>query len=116
MDLNHFHLQVKDMQTTKSFYEAYFEFKEIFSNDNRVYLLNRKGFTLGLDKPALPDPLPAWFHFGFGVDSEAELRKLFQRMSMNGVVMQGGLNVADDPMNFYCKDPDGNAIEVYFKK
>lgn len=115
MDLNHFHLQAKDVQKTKLFYESYFEFKEIFSNENKVYLLNRDGFTLGLDKPERQEPLPAWFHFGFSVDSQAQLRSLYQRMSMNGVVMLGGLNLADDPMNFYCKDPDGNTIEVYFK-
>lgn len=117
MDLNHFHIQTKNLEKARSFYETYFEFKGDYVCDAKsVFLRNNANFFLGLKEIAAPEKLPDWFHFGFGLESEEEIRSLFKKMKSDKNIMVGNLEDSGDPMNFYCADPDGNNIEVYYKK
>ena len=117
MDLNHCHIQVPDMKKARAFYESYFQFSEkLVCEENEVFLVNQENFVLGLEQVAKPEALPSWFHFGIGLKSEKALRDLFQKMKESGEPIIRELKDFGDTMNFYCSDPSGNKIEVYFDR
>ncbi len=117
MDLNHFHIQVTDMSVARTFYETFFEFSEdLVCGEDEIFIRNRQDFVLGLERVANPESLPSWFHFGFGIQDEIPLKSLFEKMKNAGVKITRDLQDFGDSINFYCVDPDGNKIEVYYNR
>ena len=116
MDLRHAHIQVSDMSKSRHFYESFFEFEEdIVCSENEVFLKNKKGFVLGLDKVEKPEILPKWFHFGFSCESKKESERI------NSLLMDAQCDIARElttfengDMNLYVNDPDGTSLEIYF--
>ncbi len=117
MDLSHCHIQVRDMKAARRFYEGAFEFKEDFvCDEDEVFLRNSSDFVLGLERVENPEVLPKWFHFGFDAKSEAKLREVFERIKSLGLPIRREIKDFGDSVNFYCSDPDGTQIEVYFNR
>ena len=117
MNLSHCHIQVKDMALARRFYEQVFEFREDFVCDEfEVFLRNGADFVLGLEQVPNPETLPSWFHFGFDVKKEAKLREVFDRVRSGGFTVRREIKDFGESVNFFCQDPDGTKIEVYFNR
>lgn len=118
MDLRHAHIQVKDMKKARQFYESFLGFSEDFiCDENEIFLKNKFGFVLGIDRKENPEILPSWFHFGFSCQSEAEIRECHQSFIERGVKISRELSTyGNGDMNFYVHDPDGHSIEIYFNQ
>lgn len=105
------------MVAARRFYEGVFEFKEDFvCDENEVFLRNSSDFVLGLERVDKPETLPKWFHLGFDAKTEQKLREVFGRMKQLGFPVLREIKDFDTSMNFYCEDPDGTQIEVYFNR
>ena len=116
MNLSHCHIQVKDLAIARRFYMDVFEFSTEFCDLRRAFLKNGAGFVLGLECLDCPEILPKWFHLGFDAKSAEKVQNIFQKLQSFGYQIHGKINIDDDPINFYCADPDGNQIEVYCHK
>ena len=117
MDLSHLHLKVTDVSASRKFYETIFGFREDFVCDqDEVFLKNDEDFVIGLQKLDEAGTLPGWFHFGFGCKSEGEVVATLEKLkSSNGKLLRE-LQDRGGAIYFFCADPDGNKIEVYFNK
>lgn len=117
MDLSHCHVQVSNMNRAREFYEKLFEFSEDYvCNRDKIFLRNKHDFVLGLERVENPETLPSWFHFGFDAKSVEKIRAVFQRVKELGFEIKSEIQDSGDPINFYCADPDGNSIEVYYNQ
>ena len=65
------------------------------------------------DAGAQADALPAWFHFGFFVESDEACRALYARMVQDKVEIARPL-VSEPFTNYFFHDPDGHLVQVYF--
>src|SRR5688500_17711472 len=117
MDLSHCHIQVRDIEASRRFYEGVFGFKEdLVCDENEVFLRNSHDFVLGLERSGNPEALPGWFHFGFDAKSEEKLREAFEKVKELGFPIRRGIKDFGDSVTFQCADPDGTQIEVYFDR
>ncbi len=115
--LSHLHLASRDHLVSQHFYEAYFGFRfdALFPREGQraaTILRAPSGFQIyleGADSAALP----TWFHFGFLVDSGVACRELFDRMQRDGVRIVRPF-VTDPFHNYFCADPDGHLLQIYF--
>lgn len=116
MDLNHLHLHVADLDRSQGFYEAYFEFREKFREEEEAmrFLENPEGFLLALAHDPEPSGIPEWFHFGFCLPDADAVRRMHSRMSGDGIKAKPVQEYADY-VNFRAYDPDGYQIEVYWE-
>ncbi|MEQ8763649.1 MAG: VOC family protein [Planctomycetota bacterium] len=115
MDLNHLHLHVRDVDRSREFYSTYFGFTFTLSHGDISFLSNEHLFDLALAPDPAPDPLPAWFHFGFRLDSADAVRGMREDMVTAGVAIAKELIAKDDYVSFTCEDPDHHKIEVYWE-
>jgi catechol 2,3-dioxygenase-like lactoylglutathione lyase family enzyme len=115
--VRHLHLASRDHAVSRRFYETYFSF-HFDSTSPRgdqpaaTVLRSPSGFQIYLEG-ASSDPLPAWFHFGFFVQSDAACRELYDRMERDHVTIVRPL-VSEPFTNYFCADPDGHLVQVYF--
>ena len=116
-DVRHLHLASRDHAASQRFYETYFDFRfdAAFPRGDQpaaTILRAPTGFQLYLEGPG-DDRLPAWFHFGFLVDSAAACRQLHDRMRRDQIPIARPL-VSEPFTNYFCTDPDGHLVQVYF--
>jgi catechol-2,3-dioxygenase len=117
MNLSHCHIHVKDMAAARKFYEEVFEFVEDFvCDESEVFLKNSSNFVLGLERVENPEILPKWFHFGFSVESNEKLIQVRERIQKLDFPVLRDITDFGDSVNFYCADPDGTRIEVYYNR
>jgi catechol-2,3-dioxygenase len=117
LDLNHLHLFVRDLKRSRNFYETAFGFKpQAQYGQDLVFLKNRHGFDLALDRVDSVEKLPKGFHFGFSFESREELEEMHGRMkaAFPDSLESGEVRDHESWSNFTCLDPDGNAIELYW--
>jgi catechol 2,3-dioxygenase-like lactoylglutathione lyase family enzyme len=115
-DVKHIHLASRDHAASQQFYATYFGFRfdaEFPRGDQPAATILRapSGFQLYLEA-ASADRLPAWFHFGFFVESAAACRELHERMQHAGVPIARPL-VSSPFTNYFFTDPDGHLVQVY---
>ena len=115
MDINHLHLAVDDLETSKKFYCEYFGFKETVIHGKIQFLENAKGFHLALDPAYEAQALPDWFHFGARLDSHAEVEDLHAKIAKGSEAVTRTLATFPGHVFFHCVDPDGYKIEVYWE-
>jgi catechol-2,3-dioxygenase len=117
MTLSQCHMQVKNMAKARKFYEGVFEFSEHMAfDDDEVVLRNSEGFIIELEKVDKPEALPLWFFYGFDVKNEAKLKEIHDRVKKLGFSVLREIQDLDEEVNFYCADPDGIQIKVYFNR
>jgi len=83
--------------------------------ESLTFLTDDDGFDLALMDDPDPNRMPAWFHFGYRLNSAREVVGLHDRMRDSGVVILKPLYEDDELVSFRCVDPDGYAIEVYWE-
>ncbi len=113
MELNHLSIGTHDIKASQEFYETFFDFKKKFDQGRTLFLENKRGDLLALTTIAHPIDSPNLLHFGFMVESQKEVREMYERMKSNGVK----LNTLDESDGksaiFYARDPGGrHLIEV----
>lgn len=116
-EVKHLHLASRDHAVSQRFYEAYFSFRfdTLFPRDGQpaaTILRSPSGFQIYLEG-ASSEQLPAWFHFGFFVESDGACRELCDRMQRDQVPIVRQL-VSEPFTNYFCADPDGHLVQVYF--
>lgn len=119
MKLNHLHLKANNLEETRKFYERYFGFRKAFDcHDDAAFLIDDGGFLLAIFEYGNDQPrhsFPSWFHFGFCLTKEDEVRDLYSRMRADTVPFARSLKEYEDgTVNFYCLDPAGHKVEVSF--
>jgi catechol 2,3-dioxygenase-like lactoylglutathione lyase family enzyme len=114
MQLNHLHLHVADVARAAAFYGRAFGLTEHVWRDDILFLRDDAGMDLAL-APGEPGELPAWFHFGFRLESPDAVRDLHARLASDAVPFSAPLSEAPDFVWFRCRDPDGHDIEVYWE-
>lgn len=115
MDLNHIHLHVRDISSSRNFYERYFGFqRERVNKGDFLILQNSDGFDLAFTLDQEPKPVPEWFHFGFRLAGPEAVQEMYSRMVSEGVPIRKSLTEYKNYLTFFCLDPDGYVIEVYW--
>ena len=114
-DLNHLHLHVKKIDSSKKFYRRYFEFKKHVYHSDLLFLRNESQFDLALQPDKNSYSFPNWFHFGFRLKSSNQVKELYKKMLEDNVPIDKDLFEAVDLVSFRCKDPDGYKIEIYWE-
>lgn len=116
-DVKHLHLSSRDHAASQRFYDSYFGFRfdSVFPRGpgiDATIIRSPTGFQIFLEAGS-SDALPAWFHFGFFVESAAVVRDFYARMVAAGVTIVHPL-VEEPFTNFFFADPDGHVVQIYF--
>ncbi len=116
-EVRHLHLASRDHAASRAFFERYFEFRfdSVFprgADPAATILRSPAGFQIYLEGPS-ESTLPAWFHFGFFVESGEACRALYDRMQRDHVPIARPF-VTEPFTNYFCTDPDGHLVQVYF--
>jgi catechol 2,3-dioxygenase-like lactoylglutathione lyase family enzyme len=114
MNINHLHLKVAAVERSQRFYER-FGLRASATHGDTLFMRDEAGMDLALAPAAAPEPLPAWFHFGFRLESGAAVTALHRDLAGAGVAMNQPLSEEPDFVVFRCSDPDGYSIEVYWE-
>lgn len=119
--MNHLHIKASDLEATRKFYEMYFGFQKAFDcHEDAAFLIDDGGFLLAIFqyKPGEPKvSFPEWYHHGFCLTDESDVRDLYTKMRRDGVEFARQLKEFDDgTVNFYCVDPAGYKVEVSFNR
>jgi catechol 2,3-dioxygenase-like lactoylglutathione lyase family enzyme len=115
MNLNHLDIPVSDIAQTRTFFERYFGFKEVFSReDGLTVLLDEDGFALTLSPLPEGQPMkyPVGFHVGFNVDCEDDLFEAHRKLVTAGVPIVRPVGDLAGAMTFHCHAPGPLLVEV----
>lgn len=116
MKLNHLHIKAQNLDETRRFYETYFGFKKAFDHEGAAFLIDQGGFLLAIfqyEPGQSVHKYPSWFHFGFCLTREDQVRELYAQMRAADVEFERPLKEYEDgTVNFYCLDPAGHKVEV----
>lgn len=114
MDINHLHLNVRDLARSGAFYQKWFGLELRRQQGDAWFLSGNQGFLLVLLQDAYPAPAPAWFHFGVARDNAQQVLQLHDAMRDAGLAMVQPYTQAQTITSFRCADPDGYMVEVYW--
>jgi catechol 2,3-dioxygenase-like lactoylglutathione lyase family enzyme len=117
MRLGHLGLPVVDLDRSLAFYATHFGFDPATATtypDHTVIVRNADGFDLALHPVPSAAGRPEFLHFGFHLDSAAEVRAKQAEISAAGFRI---IEEYEDPalVSFKCLDPDGWPVEVYWE-
>ena len=115
MNLNHLHLHVKDRPAAEKFYSDWFKLAVSRRGQCLTFLTDGKNFDLALMDDEAPQPLPAWFHFGFHLERAGAVVALHDEMVRVGVTLLRPLYQDETLVSFRCADPDRYGIEIYWE-
>jgi catechol 2,3-dioxygenase-like lactoylglutathione lyase family enzyme len=112
--LRHLALLVRDIRTSRRFYETYFGFDQGDAEwfGDVLFVRNDENFDLALMKGDHPPNPGAFHHFGFQLADRASVSDLLQRLQAQRVPI---IEEVDEPsqFSFKCVDPDCYTVEVY---
>jgi catechol-2,3-dioxygenase len=115
LNLNHLHLHVRNRSAAEQFYGGWFNLVVSRRGEVLTFLQDEGGFELALMDDAAPQPLPAWFHFGFHLPAAHAVLTLHEQMAAAGIPIIRPLYQDDTLVAYRCADPDGYGIEVYWE-
>jgi catechol-2,3-dioxygenase len=115
MELKHLHIHVRDRTASQSFYSEWFGMFVARRGQSLTFMTDGANFDLALMDDASPAPMPAWFHFGFRLDSREAVMSLHERMQLRDVPIVGPLYQDESLVSYRCSDNDGYVIEVYWE-
>jgi catechol 2,3-dioxygenase-like lactoylglutathione lyase family enzyme len=109
--LQHLNLQVADLDRARAFYES-LGFRVSFAKGDTVWL-EAGGDLLGLSEGAPPEAR-SFEHFGFMVDSGADVDRWAEQLRQRGVTPEKGPYTRSDGRSVYFRDPDGHLVEIFW--
>jgi len=111
--LRHLALRVRDTTRSTAFYHEYFGMRVVWQPDPGSVYLTSGGDNLALHQHEDTRPGGALDHLGFFVATPADVGATAARMSAAGVeIVAAPKRHRDGSESFYCKDPDGNVVQV----
>jgi catechol 2,3-dioxygenase-like lactoylglutathione lyase family enzyme len=115
MRLNHVDLQVSDVDRAREFFETLFDFRCVFQRRAELAILeDEAGFSLGVSN-LFGSPAPVYppdFHVGFVLETEAQVRAQYERLTRAGVEMKAEHAIGGPNLYFMCVGPDSIPVEV----
>lgn len=115
MKLNHLSLSVPDVPATAAFMGKYFGFKIVNAKGNNIISVmeGNNDFVLVLTTLKQGEgPYPTDFHFGFIVDTEAEVFSVFNLLIADGISIPRIPSKIRNSLAFYFHIPGGIMMEV----
>ena len=115
MILNHIDLQVSNIDAATKFFEMFFGLRCTYRREGQIaFLADENGFEFGLSNlHNSPPPLyPPDFHIGFVQENVHQVREIYERLKMAGVVMKSDIGEYGPNLAFHCLAPDSIAVEV----
>jgi catechol-2,3-dioxygenase len=118
--LRHIALKVRDIQSSKGFYQQCFGMEVVWEPDAQNVYLSSGCDNLALHQaPQSPENFAAGNaldHFGFVVESVERVRELEEDFRAQGVrILQPFKIHRDGSASFYCADPDGTSIQMLYE-
>jgi len=111
--LRHLALRVRDTARSSAFYREFFDMRVVWQPDAESAYLSSGGDNLALHQHPDANPGGALDHLGFFVATPADVASLADRMRAGGVeIVADPKRHRDGSESFYCKDPDGNVVQV----
>ena len=111
--LRHLALRVRNTARASAFYTEYFGMRVVWQPDDATAYLSSGGDNLALHEHADAAPGGALDHLGFFVATPGDVVSLAARMRARGVeIVAEPRRHRDGSESFYCKDPDGNVVQV----
>jgi catechol 2,3-dioxygenase-like lactoylglutathione lyase family enzyme len=111
--LNHLSLVVSDIDRSATFYEQLFGMERQWREGDFVFLsCGDSDLALVRGKPLIHRR----FHFGFRVDTRAEVDQWLGLIEGASAPVTHGPEDYGDYYTFSCRDPDGYAIEIYYEQ
>jgi hypothetical protein len=108
-------LQVSDVDGAREFFETLFDFRCTFQRRKELAILeDEAGFSLGVSN-LFDSPAPVYppdFHIGFVLETEAQVRAQYERLTRAGVAMKAELAIGGPNIYFMCVGPDSIPVEV----
>ena len=115
MNINHMHLEVGSVERAKRFYQRFFGLEESVRHGDILFMRDGAGMDLALAPASEAVSPPSWFHFGFRLETPAEVERLYGKLIEAQAPMRQALGREDDLVWFRCLDPDGYEIDVYWE-
>ncbi|MCA9620822.1 MAG: VOC family protein [Myxococcales bacterium] len=110
--LNHLSLVVSDPERSAAFYEGLFGMERQWREGDFVFLsCGEADLALVRGKPLIHRR----FHFGFRLESRAEVTAWLERVRAHEAPVTHGPEDYGDYFTFSLRDPDGYAVEVYYE-
>lgn len=110
-------LAVKDLQTSKAFYEK-IGFEKFAGDEERNYLIMKNGdHCIGLFQGMFENNIltfnPGWNQSAEKLDDFTDVRELHQEVQAAGIeTVNPSLDGDSGPGSFIMMDPDGNAVLI----
>lgn len=114
--LHHVALNVKELESCERFYTGLLGMRVEWRPDaDNVYLTGGND-NLALHRVASgsePGPAQRLDHIGFAIDEIGEVDEWFVFLKSNGVpIVKEPKTHRDGARSFYCRDPDGNTVQL----
>jgi catechol 2,3-dioxygenase-like lactoylglutathione lyase family enzyme len=115
MKLNHIDLQVSSVSAAREFFETHFGLRCTFQRREQLAMMeDDDGLAFGVSNlfGSAPPVYPPDFHIGFILETESEVRGVYERLTSAGVPIKAELSRGGPNVYFMCVGPDGIVIEV----
>lgn len=111
--LRHVALRVRNTARASAFYREHFGMRVVWQPDDATAYLSSGGDNLALHQHAGATAGGALDHLGFFVATPEAVAEQAERMRAEGVeIVAEPKRHRDGSVSFYCKDPDGNVVQV----
>ncbi|TMB58514.1 MAG: VOC family protein [Deltaproteobacteria bacterium] len=113
--LRHLALRVRDVHVAARFYTETFGMRIVWTPDGENVYLSSGSDNLALHQDPHAAPGGALDHLGFLVVTADEVHAAAERLSACGVpIARAPATHRDGSVSCYCRDPDGNLIQVLY--
>lgn len=116
MSLTHLQLAVSSLKESSLFYQKILGFHSVFIDRCIEFLRDENGFELVLNESEPVVKMPDWFHIGRVCQAEDEVQEIWRLANEMKCPIHKPLTNREDAIFFYCLDPNGYPIEIYFDK
>jgi catechol-2,3-dioxygenase len=116
--MRHLALNVNNLDSCVDFYTRLLGMSIEWQPDADNYYLTSGNDNLALhraEKNVGPKDVQSLDHLGFIIDSKQDVNKWFDYLKQENVEMLTEVkDHRDGARSFYCKDPDGNAVQIIY--
>jgi catechol 2,3-dioxygenase-like lactoylglutathione lyase family enzyme len=108
--LNHLSFPTTDPAATAAFFEKYLDCRVMAAGEH--YLVHSGQFDIVLESVPEQPVWPKSFHFGYEVDTLAQVNAMYKDFADGGVHMETSVFNNSRGSRFFCRTPGGVMVEV----